>query len=71
MKRLDEHKRVVRTGEMELSALAEHVWKEGHGMDWNNVAVHDHHHSLHECFRRQTLALNRNKGLFPVVYKQF
>ena len=33
VKRLDEHKRAVRKGEMELSALAEHAWKEGHGVD--------------------------------------
>ena len=41
MKRLDEHKRAVRKGEMKLSALAEHVWQEGHGVDWDKVAVLD------------------------------
>ena len=75
VRRLDEHKRAVRKGEMELSALAEHAWKEGHGVDWDEVAVLDHHHSLHERLsleaihiRRQPLALNRNNGLLPDVY---
>ena len=67
MKRLDEHKRAVRKGEMELSALAEHAWKEGHGVDGDKVAVLDNHHSLHECLsleayhiRKQPIALNKN-----------
>ena len=77
VKKLDEHKRAVRKGEMELSALAEHARKEGHGADWGKVAVLDHHHSLHECLsleahhnRRQPLALNRNQDLLPDVYNQ-
>ena len=68
VKRLDEHKRAVRKGEMKLSALAKHAWKEGHGVDWGKVAVLDHHHSLHErlsfeayYIRRQPLALNSTK----------
>ena len=76
-KRLDEHKRAVRKGEKELPALAEHTRKEGHGVDWDKVAVLDYHHSLHERLsleayhiRRQPLALNRNQGLLPDVYNQ-
>ena len=77
MKRLDEQKRAAKKVEMELSALAEHVWKEGHGVDWDKVAVLNLHHTLHEHlnleayhFKRQPLALNRSKGLFPIVYNQ-
>ena len=65
--RLDEHKMTVRKGEKELSALEEHAWKEGPGLDWDKVAVLDHRHSLHKrlsleayYIRRQPLALNRN-----------
>ena len=32
VKRLDEHRRAVRKGEMELSALAEYAWKEDHAV---------------------------------------
>ena len=77
MKRLDEHKRAVKKGELEVSALAEHVWKEGHSVDWDKVAVLDHSHSLYERLsleayhiRKQPLALNRNQGLLPGVYDQ-
>ena len=35
VKRLEEHMRAVRNGEMELSALAEHVLKECHGVGWD------------------------------------
>ena len=77
MKRLDEHKRTVRKGEMELSSLAEHAWEEGHGVDWDKVAVLDHHHSLHEHLsfevyhiRRQPLALNRKKACCRDIYNQ-
>ena len=46
MQRLDEHKRAVRKGEKELSALEEHAWREGRGVDWDKVAVLNHRHNL-------------------------
>ena len=32
--RLKEHKRGVKCGSVDASAIAEHVWNEGHQVDW-------------------------------------
>ena len=37
--RLKEHQKAVFTGDSEKSALAEHVLKTGHEIDWSNATV--------------------------------
>ena len=58
-----------------VSAVAEHAWSAGHGVDWNGVTILDQHKDLHprlalEAFhiRKQPLPLNRDKGSLPPAY---
>ena len=37
--RIKEHRRVVATADLRLSALAEHVWTNEHPVDWRNVKI--------------------------------
>ena len=73
--RIDEHRRAVQKVEIETSALAEHVWKSDHRVDWGQVTVLDHSTNLHEWLtleayhiRRQLLPLNKDRGMLPAAY---
>ena len=74
-KRMDEHKRAVRMEDFNTSAIAEHAWNAGHGVNWNGVTVLDQPKKLHprvalEAFhiRKQLLPLNRDRGSLPSAY---
>ena len=76
-KRIDEHRRAVQKGEVEVSALAEHAWKSDHRVDWEHVSILDSSTNLHERLaleafhiRRQPLPLNRDRGMLPAAYDQ-
>ena len=72
--RLKEHKRAVKCGNVDASAMAEHVWNEGHQVDWEAAGVLDtciylyprclleswHIHKHH--------TINRERGALPSVY---
>ena len=71
-KRMDEHKRTVRMADFNVSAIAEHTWNAGHGVDWSGVTTLDQHKILHprlalEAFhiQKRPLPLNRDRGSLP------
>ena len=37
--RLAEHQRVLQTGEINVSAVVEHVWNSGHHINWDPIAI--------------------------------
>ena len=47
-KRLAEHRRAVPKANFKVSALAEHVWKLDHRVDWEKLFVLDFNTNLHE-----------------------
>ena len=67
--------RALRMADFNVSAVAEHAWSAGHGVDWNGVTILDQHKDLHprlalEAFhiRKQPLPLNRDRGsLLPTT----
>ena len=74
-KRVDQHRRAVHKAEVEVSALAEHVWKSDHRVDWGHVTVLDYSTNLRELLtleachiRRQPLPLYRDRGTLPATY---
>ena len=74
-KRMDEHKRAVRMADFNVSAVAEHAWSAGHGVDWNGVTILDQYKDLHprlalEAFHiwKQPLPLNRDRSSLPPAY---
>ena len=74
-KRMDEHKSTVRMADFNVSAIAEHAWNAGHGVDWNGVTILDQHKNLHprlalEAFhtQKQPLPLNRDRSSLPPAY---
>ena len=76
-KRIDEHKRAVQKADVGVSALAEHAWKTGHGVDWKGVWVLDSCHDLHRWLsleachiRRQPFPLSRDRGALPLLHDQ-
>ena len=73
--RVKEHQRAVRTFDVNISALAEHVISTNHKIDWDNTTVIDRHAFTHpRCtmeswhIHQEKDALNREKGLLPDVY---
>ena len=74
-KRVDQHRKAVQRAEVEVSALAEHVWKFDHKVDWGHAAILDCNSNLHErltleaChIRRQSLPLNRDRSVLSREY---
>ena len=70
-------KRAVQKADVGMSALAEHAWETGHGVDWKGVKVSDSCHDLHQqlsleaChIRRQPFLLNRDRGALLLLYDQ-
>ena len=73
--RVKEHQRAVRTFDVNISALAEHVISTNHKIDWDNTTVIDRHAFAHpRCtieswhIHQEKDALNREKGLLSDVY---
>ena len=73
--RLGEHKAAVKKAQCETSAVAEHVWKKQHQMDWGNVTVITHESNQQkQCFLeswyiQRNRTMNRECGTLPLVYK--
>ena len=73
--RLSEHRRALRKGDTQASALAEHVFTTGHAVDLSQSEVLDHHqhtttHCMLESWHIQwsQIVLNRERGTLPEVY---
>ena len=73
--RLAEHRKAVQKGEVNASALAEHVWNVGHHVNWDSMkvlSVSGRHYSrlaleaIH--IRRQKNSLNRDRGKLGTAY---
>ena len=60
---------------MENSAVAEHVWREGHRMDFGNMTVLAWETKFHQCcylepwFIQTKQTFNQELGSLPSVYK--
>ena len=74
-KRVDEHRKAVQKVEVEVSALAKHVWKSDHRVDWGHVATLDFNSNLQQWLtleachiRIQSLPLNRERVVLPREY---
>ena len=73
--RVSEHRRALKNGDIQASALAEHVLKTGHAVDLSQSEVLDHHqHTTTRCMleswyiQHNQAALNRERGTLPEVY---
>ena len=73
--RLKEHKSAVKHGNLEASALVDHVLEEGHSFDWTGTSVLDQESNLFArqslesyYIRKQELSLNRDKGNLSPFY---
>ena len=74
--RIKEHKRAVVNAHFNSSALAEHVWKSGHPVDWANVKVINVAPDLQTCVIQEAFAIrstnnvvNRDGGALPREYE--
>ena len=67
-------KRAVKCGSVDASAIAEHVWNEGHQVDWEAAGVLDackylYPRCLLESWHIQKHhTINRQRGALPTVY---
>ena len=59
--RISEHRRALKNGDVQTSALAEHAFKTGHAVDLSQSEVLDHH-------QHNQAVLNRERGTLPEVY---
>ena len=73
--RLKEHDRALKNGDVAASAVAEHTWTTGHGMDLSKSTVLDcHPHTTTRCLleswhiQSSTDNLNRERGTLLDVY---
>ena len=76
-KRMEEYRKAVQKAGVEVSALAEHAQKSDHRVDWEQITVLDYSTDWHKqltleaChIRRQTMLLNRHKGMLPAAYNR-
>ena len=74
-RRLKEHRRALRNGDMAASALAEHAFTAGHGVDLSKAEVLDSNpYTATRCMleswhiQRNESKLNREWGNLPEVY---
>ena len=72
---VSEHYRTLKNGDIQASALAEHVFKTGHAVDLSLSEVLDHHqHTTTRCMleswyiQQNEAVLNREWGILPKVY---
>ena len=75
--RVKEHRYALRTGNGNVSALAEHIINTGHLIDWDGVEVIDSHSDTFQCcviegwhIVRQHHPLNGDQSQLPQVYRQ-
>ena len=73
--RISEHRRALKNGDVQTSALAEHVFKTGHAVDLSQSEVLDHHqHTTKHCMleswyiQHKQAVLNREQGTLLEVY---
>ena len=72
--RLGEHKADVRKGNVETSAVAEHIWSKGHQVDWQKCSVLMQESDLHRrCFLeswfiQRNVTMNREAGSLSSAY---
>ena len=73
--RLKEHKRAVKCESVDASAIAEHVWKEGHQVDWESAGVLNTYKYLYaRCLlelwhiQKHHHTINRERGALPAIY---
>ena len=73
--RLKEHQRVVRNGDVNASAIAEHAWNEHHRMDWSAAEVVDTEQYLYPRLLLESWhihseqnPMNRECGPLPTEY---
>ena len=63
---------VLKNGDVQASALAEHVLETGHAVDVSNLVVLDQHqHTTIRCMLESwhiQTTLNRERGTLPEVY---
>ena len=74
--RVKEHQRSVRDKKIATSALAEHLERTGHTIDWTSTEVLDNcTHTSKRCLveswmiQKEPSSLNRELGTLPTVYK--
>ena len=74
--RLKEHKKAVRDENITTSALAEHVQKTGHPIEWTQTeVVHTCNRTVKRCLleswtiQKEPSPLNREIGTLPTTYK--
>ncbi len=72
---LKEHRRALVSGDVNLSAVAQHAVDEGHAIDCTSATVIDGHPNCHQrCalkawhIRSQDSLMNRDSGPLPLVY---
>ena len=73
--RVSEHRRALKKGDIQASALAEHVYETGHAVGLSKSEVLDHHHhTTTRCMleswhiQHNRVALNRERRTLPEVY---
>ena len=72
--RLDEHKAAVRLAKCDTSAVAEHIWKHQHRMDFQSTSVLVQERNLHQrCSLeswhiRKSSTINRENGSLASIY---
>ena len=67
---MDEHRSAVQRVEVEVSDLAEHVWKLNYRVDWGHVAILDCN-TLEAChITRQSIPWNRDRCMLPMEYNR-
>ena len=71
------HKREVKKAEVDKNAVAEHVWTDGHSVNWNGVSILAREPNVlkRRCLESWFIGgehrnLNRNVGTLPDVYYQ-
>ena len=75
--RVKEHQRAFPNGDTNASALAEHAWKEGHYVDWQNAEVLEANQQywrprcLLESWHinKESKPMNRERGPLPEIYR--
>ena len=69
---MKEHHAAARLGHLEISAVAEHAWQEGHTINWSGVCILDEARNsvllikeatMHICLRSTDRTINRHIGL--------
>ena len=60
--RLHQHKEATKKGDVDKSAVSEHVWSHNHNMDWANVCIIDHDSQTVSRRIREAIHIRRSSG---------